>query len=98
MGWTSDNRPQADKRVLSFGRIRKSYPQFVMGQRRSFPFGKDWEVKQLRCTNRALVGARDESGNSIFSGKNFAGFTNEEEELAGWTQVNHICADTSCID
>lgn len=48
MGWTSDNGPQADKRVLSFGRIRRSYPRFVMGQRRSFPFGKDWEVKQLR--------------------------------------------------
>jgi len=33
-----------------------------------------------------LVGANDESGKSIFSGRKVTGFSNQEEEIAGWTQ------------
>ena len=35
----------------------------------------------------ALIGATDPSGKSIFVGKKFTGFSNAEEEIAGFTKV-----------
>lgn len=42
----------------------------------------------------ALVGGKDESGKSIFSGRKVTGFSNAEEDMAGWTQVNRIYSDS----
>ncbi len=43
--------------------------------------------KSLEVSIRALVTATDVSGKSIFSNKRATGFSNVEEELAGWTTV-----------
>lgn len=45
----------------------------------------------LLCNCRALVGAVDASGKSIFAGKRFTGFSNAEEEAVGRVKVTHGC-------
>lgn len=50
-------------------------------------FWKNDKIVSAVCHGpAALVGAKDESGKSIFSGRKVTGFSNAEEEIAGWTQ------------
>jgi len=50
-------------------------------------FWKDDKIVSAVCHGpAALVGAKDQSGNSIISGRTVTGFSNQEEEISGWTQ------------
>ncbi|KAJ3506042.1 hypothetical protein NLJ89_g7094 [Agrocybe chaxingu] len=50
-------------------------------------FWKEGKVVSAVCHGpAALVGAVDASGKSIFEGRKFTGFSNAEEEVAGWTK------------
>jgi putative intracellular protease/amidase len=50
-------------------------------------FWNDNKIVSAVCHGpAALVDAKDKSGKSIFAGRKVTGFSNEEEEMAGWSQ------------